>query len=66
MLFISKYAQMAATRHILHCYSDNNASVLEPSNFLAAICISLLQNEPIFISGLHVVTQKINKTLLIT
>lgn len=42
LLFISKYAQMAATRHILHCYSDNNASVLDPSNFLAASCNSLL------------------------
>lgn len=56
MLFVLKYAQMAATRHILHSYSDNNASVLDPSNFLAAIFISLLQNKPIFISGPHVVT----------
>lgn len=51
--------------HILHCYSDN-ASVLYRSNFLAVICINLLQNEPIFIAELHRETQRINKSLLIT
>lgn len=66
-MFISKHAQMSATLHILqHSYSNNNASVLDPSNFSAASCIRVLQNKPILGSGLHIVKERINKLLLIT